>query len=108
MQPKEKRTLRIFLQPRQGPSDALSGRPVHQTQIAVFKLLRSEGVIIKIEAPRQTPTAVEHERAHHRALTISMIFEGLSDRSELSVKRRPTEIQHSFLKVIHSSHDHRM
>src|SRR5205823_14925845 len=108
MQPKEKRPVRVLLQPLQCPRHALSSATFNQTKIATLELLWSKRVIIKIEAPSQPPTAVEDKRAHHCARPVSMILERLSNRAKLGTERRPRKILHAVLKRIHPCQNHRV
>src|SRR5258708_31132573 len=55
MKPKEKRSRLIFLQPRERAINALSGSPVHQSDIASNEGLRGKRVVVKIETSRQSP-----------------------------------------------------
>src|SRR6266699_5587438 len=81
VQPKEKRTLRIFLQPDQRMGDTFSRLAIDQAEVPVLKLLRRECVIVKIESARQSPTAVKHKRTDHGARPVAILFEGLSHRA---------------------------
>src|SRR5437764_3693697 len=108
MQPKEKRPVRVLLQPLQCPRHALSSATFNQTKIAILELLWSKRVIIKIEAPSQPPTPVEHKRAHHCAGPISMIFKRLRYGAELRRQRRTGKILHAVLKRIRPCQNHRV
>src|SRR5258708_2614343 len=108
MQPKEKRPVRVLLQPLQYPRHAPSSATFNQTKIAILELLWSNRVIIKIEAPGQPPTAVEDKCTHHCAGPVSMIFKGLRHRTELRRQRRPGKILHAVLKRIRPCQNHRV
>src|SRR5436305_1692169 len=106
MQPKEKRPVRVLLQPLQCPRHAFSSATFNQTKIAILELLWSKRVIVKIEAASQPPTPVEDKCTHHRAGPVSMILERLSNRAKLGIQRRPRKILHAVLKRICPCQNH--
>ena len=61
MQPEKKRASRSSLQPCDGMGYALPGGTVDQADIFFLECPGRKRIIIKIEAARQSPTAVEHE-----------------------------------------------
>ena|SRR5205085_151782 len=108
MQPKEKRPVRVLLQPLQCPRHALSSATFNQTKIAILELLWRKRVIVKIEAPSQPPTPIEHKRTHHRSGAISMVLERLSNRAKLGIERRTGKILHAVLKRIRPCQNNRV
>src|ERR1019366_5947283 len=108
MQPEKKRASRSSLQPGERMGYALPGAPVDQTDILLLEGRRRKRIIVKIEATRQAPTAVEHEGADHGSGGIACLFECLSDGSKLWSERLPGEILHAILKWISAGQNHRM
>jgi hypothetical protein len=87
---------------------ALPGAAVHQTDILLFEGRRRKRIIVKIEATRQAPTAVEHQGADHGSGGVACLFECLSHRSKLWSERLPGEILHAILKRVSAGQDYRM
>src|ERR1019366_8945622 len=61
MQPEKKRASRSSLQPGERMGYALPGAPVDQTDILLLEGRRRKRIIVKIEAKRHDPNAVEHD-----------------------------------------------
>src|SRR4029077_4330015 len=108
MQPEEKRASRSFLQPGDGMRYALAGATVDQTGIFFLEGFRGEGIIVKVEAARQSPTPVENEGADHSSGGVTRLLEGLGHGAELLRQRLSGEILHAVLKWVSAGQDHRM
>src|SRR5712692_3631900 len=113
MKPEEKWPARSFLppfliKPIQRVGNALPRPAIHQTDIFFHEALGGESVVVKIEAPGQSPTAIEHKGADYCAGGIALLFEGLSDGAELRRQRLSGEILHTVLEGIRSSQNGRV
>ena len=104
VQPEKERARRL-LQPIQSAVNTLSGFTIHQTQVPFAELFRRERVVVKVEATRQSPTAIEHECAHHRAGSITLLLESLCYRAETRFQWLAGEILHAVLEGIRSCED---
>src|SRR5690242_3365553 len=88
MQPEEKRPPRRLVQPFlvepiQRMGDTLASFAIDQSDILLLEGLGGEGVIVGIEAARQSPTAVQNEGTNYCTGGVALLFERLSDRAEL-------------------------
>src|SRR5579862_5997036 len=106
MQPEKKRTTRILFQPIDRTRDALAGAAVYESGIFFLESLRRKRIVIEVEAPRQSPAAVENEGADNCSGAVTCFLKSLRDRAELGPKRLAGEIPHAVLKRISSSEDH--
>ena len=88
--------------------DALAGPAIHQANVFLPKCFSREGVVVEIEAARQPPAAVQHERAYDRAGGIALLLENLGHRTEARVERLPGKILHAILKGISTRQDRGM
>ena len=87
---------------------ALPGATVDQAGIFFLESFRRKRVVIKVEATRQSPAAVENERADHGSGGVTSLLEGLGHGTKLRSQRLPGEILHTILKRISASQDHRV
>src|SRR5581483_1702536 len=108
MQPEKKWPAWCLLHPADCVRNTVRCLAVHQADIFLLESFRLEGVIIKVEAPRQSPTARQHERADHSASCISMLFECLRDGAKLRRQRLSREILYAILKRIRAGQDSRV
>src|SRR5947207_8499004 len=97
MQPKEKRPVRVLLQPLQCPRHALSSATFNQTKIAILELLWRKRVIVKIEAPSQPPTPIQQKRTHHRSGAIPWNFDHVTNGGNLGDDGRPGKCLHTLV-----------
>src|ERR1700674_240884 len=102
VKPEEKRTARSFIEPRDSMGHAFFRFSVHQAQFPMLKSLGGESVIVKIEAARQSPTAVKDKGTHHRPGGVTLLFEGLRNRAESRVQGLASEVLHAVLERIHA------
>src|SRR5579862_9277153 len=108
MEPEEKWTPRILLQPRQCPVHAFSCAPIHEPKIAIDKFLRRKRIVVEIEPARQSPTSVEHKCTDHGTGNIPALFKRLRYRSKSRIKRLPCEILDTILKRIQACKNDRV
>ena len=106
MQPEKERPPRRLLQPCEGVRDAFARAPIHQSSVFFLECLRRKRIVVEVEAARQPPAPVEHERAHDCSRRIPRAMKGLRHGAKLRPQRLARKILHPILKGIGSGENH--
>src|SRR4051812_12940443 len=77
-----------------------SSTPIDQADILLRETLRREAIIIVVESPGQSPTAVEHEGADDGRRGVSVAMECLGDGLEAFIERLSGEILYAVVERI--------
>src|SRR6266404_8535314 len=102
MQPQEKRAVwrPLAAEPVYGMRYALFCAAIHEANVFVLEGFGRKSIIVKIETARQTPATVKYERADHSASRVPILFERLSEGTELGIERVAREVLDSVLEWI--------
>src|SRR6516165_5421736 len=108
MKPKEKRLVRMRLEPADRVIHALFRAALDKPKVFVKELFPSKCVIVAVKPAGEAPAAIEHERADDRAGRVAVSLEAFGEHSKACAQRLAGEILHPVVEGISASEDRSM